>query len=791
MTLTAAGNFDLTAARCRHCGLPIGGEVNSAGAFCCPGCAAAYEMIETLGLGRYYRSRTMDTSARPLRPEEVGEHPGLDRFVTTDGSGVFSLNLMVEGVQCGACVWLIESVLAKQPGVIEGRVNMTTRRLKLRWRGTQGDATRLVAQIEGLGYRLVPFDPSCLRAADDRTGARLVRSLAIAGFAAGNIMLLSIGIWAGSDEIGTATRDLLHWISALIALPAIAYAGRPFFASAWGVLRHGRTNMDVPITIGVLLVTVMSLVETIESGPHAYFDSAVTLLFFLLIGRTLDHVARRRARVAAEQLIALRATSVTIVAPDGSTRICAAEVVEPGWRMQVASGERIGVDGVVIEGASMLDQSLITGESVPVSVAVGASVFAGTLNLGAPLLVVATATGASTVLAECVRLIEAAEARRGRFVLFADRIARRYAPVVHLTALATGLGWHFALGAPWSVALLNAAAVLIITCPCALALAVPAVQVISTGRLFRAGILLKSPTALERLATVDTVVFDKTGTLSEPELALSDVAAIDPSALDLASMLAAASRHPLARALLRAHRSSMVASGEVEEIPGRGVLWRSPDGLRRLGSAEFCGASGASSATGPELWLAGDGLSPTRFRFAEQPRADTGSVVDQLRRHGLTVRIVSGDRYDAVAKFADKVGIGRWLAECSPLDKVAALEGMSDEGHRVLMVGDGLNDGPALATALVSMSPSTAQDISQNAADIVFQGNLLAPVAQTILIARHARRLIRQNVAFSIAYNLMFVPLAIAGLVTPWLAAAAMSSSSVIVLANSFRRPGK
>ncbi len=315
---------------------------------------------------------------------------------------------------------------------------------------------------------------------------------------------------------------LLHWVSALIAMPAVAYAGRPFFGSAFAALRQGRTNMDVPISIGVLLVTGMSLVQTIQRGPDTYFDSAVTLLFFLLIGRVLDHRARGRARATAEQLLTLRMTDVAVLEPDGTVRRRGQEQVAEGDRILVASGERIGVDGVVESGAASLDASLVTGESLPVAAEPGAAVFAGSLNLGATLTVRATATGGSTLLAECVRLIEAAETRRGRFVVLTDRVARRYAPTVHVCALGTFLWWFFVAGVPAGQALLTATSVLIITCPCALALAVPAVQVIATGRLFRGGMLLKSPTALERLADVDTVVFDKTGTLTEPLLALAE-----------------------------------------------------------------------------------------------------------------------------------------------------------------------------------------------------------------------------------------------------------------------------
>jgi P-type Cu2+ transporter len=584
--------------------------------------------------------------------------------------------------------------------------------------------------------------------------------------------------------MGDATRSLMHWVSAVIALPAIAYAGLPFFTSAAAALRHGRTNMDVPISIGVTLVTAMSLVETIRGGAHTYFDSAAALLFFLLIGRVLDHHARRRARQAAEQLLGLRALDVSVEASDGSITRCPVAQVAPGNRVLVGMGERIGVDGTVASGPALIDASLVTGESMPEELTTGARVFAGSLNLGAPFTLIATAIGDGTLLAECTRLIDAAEQRRGRFVVLADRVARRYAPVVHVTALATFLLWWQVLGAGWIAALMNATAVLIITCPCAIALAVPAVQVIATGRLFRGGILLKSPTALERLAGIDTVVFDKTGTLTEPGLLLSD-GDYAPADLAEAAGLAVASRHPLARALVTAAGPAAAAAGVIER-PGQGLAVPTPDGEIRLGSRNFCSVI-APPAAGPELWLARPGRPPVRFTFAERLRTDAAATVAALKRSGLDVRLLSGDRPEAVAPIAAAADIADWRAGIDPVGKVAALERMKQAGHRVLMVGDGLNDGPALAAATASMSPSTASDVSQNVADIVFQGRLIGPVATALATARRADRLIRQNLILSIGYNVCVVPLAIAGFVTPWLAALAMSSSSLLVILNSFR----
>ena len=544
--------------------------------------------------------------------------------------------------------------------------------------------------------------------------------------------------------------------------------------------------MDVPITIGVLLATSMSLFETINSGQHAYFDGAMMLLFFLLIGRYLDQRARGRARSAAEQLLGLHATSVTVLNEDGRSAIVPPDQVSPGSTILVAVGERVAVDGTVADGVSDLDTALITGETVPGSVRPGDRVFAGMLNLTAPLRVTVTAVGEGTLLAEIVRLMEVAEQGRAKYVAIADRVSRHYAPVVHVAALGTFLGWLLLGGLPWQDSLMNAVAVLIITCPCALALAVPVVQVIASGRLMRQGILLKTATALERLAVIDTVVFDKTGTLTEgrPVPQLDGVAEDD---LRLAAALAGASRHPLARALTRALPNVPVAAG-VREIPGAGLALDGVDGEVRLGSRAFTGAPDtAEDAAGPELWLARPGAAPVRITFLDAPRADAAAVVRGLKARGLDVRLLSGDRRGAVAAVAAQLGIEDWRAGQTPADKTAVLDALAAEGRKVLMVGDGLNDAPALAAASVSMSPSTAVDVSQTAADVVFQGRRLRPILEAFEVSRRSGRLVRQNFGIALVYNLFAVPIAMAGMLTPLLAALAMSSSSLIVIANALR----
>jgi P-type Cu2+ transporter len=782
---------------CRHCGLPVVPGLE----FCCPGCAGAFGLIHSLGLAAYYGRRDSTpavaaAAALESRSIEDGTIPALADAVEIAPDGACSLRLRLDGLTCGACVWLVETAMTRQSGVVSARVNLTTRRLTLRWIGDANQADRLAETVRKLGYRPALFDASAGRDPQARTERQLLRAVALSGFASMNIMLLSVSIWSGhAGSMGDATRTMMHWLSALIALPAVLYAGIPFYQSAWAALRAGRTNMDVPISVGVILTCGISLWETLNQGRHAYFDGAVMLLFFLLIGRYLDSVARGRARSAAEHLLALSQAPVTVVGADGVARSVAPSAVPTNACVLVASGERIGVDGTVVQGCSDLDTSIVTGETQPQPVSPGSPVFAGMLNLSAPLRLTVTAAGEGTLLAEIVRLMEAAEQGRARFVVIADRIARYYTPVVHIAALLTFLVWNLGLGLGWQPALLIAAAVLIITCPCALALAVPTVQVVASDRLMRQGVLLKSATALERLSTIDTIVFDKTGTLTLGRAELQPGTDWDSDDLACAARLARASRHPLSRALARAAGPGPVADGVVE-IAGRGLELQTGQGLIRLGSRSFIGlrAEPQVLGDGPELWLSRPGMAARRFSFADRTRSDAASVVAGLKKAGYAIELLSGDRPGTVAALATSLGIQDWRAGVDPAGKCVRLAELRRSGRRVLMVGDGLNDAAALAAADVSVAPASAVDIAQTAADAVFQGDRLAPLAELLRTARRAERLVQQNLWFTLLYNLLAVPVAMLGLATPLIASIAMASSSLAVMGNALRlsyRPGK
>ena len=720
-------------------------------------------------------------AGRPTAPAPAVD-PRL--YVRQDETGHCSLDLMISGLHCAACIRDIERAVTAVPDVTRARVNLGNGRLALAWTGAPDLAVELAARVAKLGYGVAAFDPAKLDEATRNETKKLVRALAVAGFAAGNVMLLSVSVWAGASD---ATRDLFHWISAMIALPAIAYAGRPFFVSGWASLRARRMTMDVPISLAVILASAASLMETIRGAEHAYFDAAISLVFFLLIGRVLDQRARARARSAAEHLLALTAVGATVVEDDGTLVSVPAEHLKTGQRVMVPAGQRLPCDGAVAEGRGDIDTQLVTGESVPVAVAPGDKVHAGTLNLSSALIVTVGAAGEATLLAEIARLLTAAEQSKAKYVQIADRLARFYSPAVHVVALAAGLSWLVG-GADPHTALMIAVATLIVTCPCALALAVPAVQTVATGRLLKSGVLIKAADALERLAQVDTVVMDKTGTLTEGRPWLTDTGGAEADLLAAARAVARHSTHPLAQAIAASGPNDRTAA-DVVERPGEGVVGTVDGVALALGQAGFIGIEDAEDrdASGSVVWIRyGDG-APVRLVFEDAPRADAAEVVAALKARGLTVELLSGDRPGAVAAAARRAGIETWRAGVRPDEKLAHIRALADAGHKVLMVGDGMNDAPALAAGHASLAPGHAADVSQIAADAVFQGERLAPMIEVLTVARSANRLVKQNFALAIGYNGIAVPLAVAGLVTPLVAAICMSASSLVVTANALR----
>ncbi len=684
--------------------------------------------------------------------------------------------LAVPGMHCAGCMSKVERGLMDHDGVLAARVNLSSRMVTVTHDESvdEDDLTRFIADV---GFEA---QPRRNQAQKPYSAVKpLLAPLAVAAFAAMNVMLLSVSVWSGAEG---STRELFHWISALIALPAIGFAGRPFFKSAWGALRRGTTNMDVPISLGVIIAAALSLYETWVGGAHAWFDGALMLLTFLLAGRVLDAMMRDKARSGVEALVSQAARGAQVVGSDGALSYIPSEDLQPGMVMRVATGERLAADGEIISGRSAFDQSLLTGESEPVPLGTGEEALAGTLNLEAPVEVRVSSAGRDTTLAEIARLMEASTQDRSRYVRIADRAARLYAPAVHSLALLTVVGWLVA-GASLYEALVIGVAVLIITCPCALGLAVPVAQVVASGALMRAGIMVKDGSAFERLASVDRALLDKTGTLTlgRPVPDAQALAMLSPEEAGIALALASHSRHPLSRAMEKALLTRGVAPATLAD-----VAERAGDGV----FATFKGRAVAlkrpeSGGTTAVLLKTGEG--PDRLiPIADALRPDAREAIAALEGQGIECSILSGDGEKAVAGVAEQADLPA-QANARPADKQALVAQLRASGRKVLMVGDGLNDGPALAAADASIAPGSASDVGLQAADFVFVQDSLSALPRTVRAARKTLQVVKQNFALAIIYNIFAVPLAIAGLVTPLIAAVAMSASSLLVVANSLR----
>ncbi len=701
----------------------------------------------------------------------------LDALKADSADGVIS-RFAVPAIRCAGCISKIENGLLREHDILSARVNFSTKQVAVSHLPDLREDT-IKHKIEQLGFDVQILADNPL--AEEKGGTdKLIRALAVAGFGMMNIMLLSVSVWSGA--MGT-TRDLFHWISALIAIPVILYSGRPFFSSAFMALRYGRTNMDVPITVGIILATGLSIFETMTSGAHAYFESVVMLIFFLLAGRVLDGMMRDRARDGISALLKQTAPGAMVLNDDGTTSWVNAKDLRPDMRMVVAAGDNLPADGVIEQGNSNFDFALMTGESEPQPKASGDLVLAGTLNLTAPVTVRITAAGEDTSLSDIARLMDEAGQQRSFYVRVADKAARYYAPAVHSLALLAFVFWMFA-GVGWHQSLLISVAVLIITCPCALGLAVPAAQVVASGALLRKGVMIKDGSALERLAEADRALFDKTGTLTLGRPVPVNLDHLSLAQKQVALALAQASSHPVSkgiRAALLAQNIAPVQIDALEEVPGEGMFgcW---DGINV--------ALGKPIKSDDHLSCQiSIGNEQVTIELQDEIRPDAVETIDRLKALGLPATIISGDNTASVAKTANATGLTA-QARANPQDKLQVIARLSASGSKVLMVGDGLNDGPALAAAHVSIAPGSASDVGQQAADAVFTSDSFLPVALAVQTAQRTMQIVRQNFALAIGYNILAVPLALTGMVTPLIAAIAMSLSSLIVVGNALRLNG-
>ncbi len=710
------------------------------------------------------------------------------------GDNLIQSDFVVPDMHCVACIRNLEKTIGKLPFVSRVRANLSLKKVSVVWHQGSGNIIGIDRAISEAGFDHSVFDLSTdSEDANANSANKLLIALAVAGFAAVNIMLLSISVWSGAD---LETAKLFHLISGIIAVPAVFFSGQPFFRSALAALRGRRLNMDVPISLAVLLALAMSVYESMAGGRQAYFDAAVTLLFFLLIGRYLDNLMRDKARSAVVQLSRLAVKGAMTVGEDSSLSYIELDEIVPGMIVRVMPGDRVPVDGEVIKGQSDVDRSLVSGESVPLMVKCGHLVEAGILNLTGAIDIRVQRDARHSFLGEVTRMMEAAEQGRGNYTRIADRMARIYAPAVHLLAALAFVGWMLYTNGDWHVSIYVAISVLIITCPCALGLAVPVVHVIAARRLFKQGIIIRDGSGFERLEEIDHIIFDKTGTLTsgipQVEVSARSAGLFDDNAAAIAKTLAKHSSHPFSKSIAEFFKGSTSSDvAEIREVPGAGVEGRVSGNLTRLGRrqwvAQITDDNPRNVDPNSALSFALEGGNSVMFETSEEIRKDSIETIAELKTTGIDIEILSGDGMNPVKKIADRLMLSDFYHSQTPADKIARINQLKQRGKKVLMAGDGLNDSPALAAAHVSIAPANASDIARQAADFVFTRQSLSAVPFAINIAKRSGNLVRQNFTLAILYNVIAIPFAVAGYVTPLIAAIAMSASSIVVVTNSMR----
>lgn len=717
------------------------------------------------------------------------EEQSFRNSATTLEDGTFQSELIVPNMHCAACISKIEKSLGALPQVINVRANLSLRRVNIIWEAKQGQGVEFTNQLEQLGFESFlsnDEDDATKQLANENN--KLLLALAVTGFAAANIMLLSVSVWSGAEA---ETAKLFHLISGLIAVPAVAIGGRPFFTSALKALLAKRLNMDVPISLAVLLALGMGIYETFSSGQEAYFDACVMLLFFLLIGRYLDHLMRLKARNSVESLSKISSKGGILLNADGSTNYIALHDIKIEQRLRVFPGERFPVDGKIISGTSDLDRSLVTGEGLSVPAFIGDSIEAGVLNLTGVIDIVTTSTAKTSFTAEIKNMIFAAENGRGRYVRIAERAATIYAPAVHLLALFSFIFWMISTNGDWKSSLYIAISVLIITCPCALGLAVPVVHVIGASRLLKEGIIMRDGSAFERMAEIDTITFDKTGTLTTGLLKLKKSQLPNERNAKIIAALSSQSSHPIAKSL-KEHFShfSNVKLQNIRELAGHGIEATYNGKLVRFGRPNWVfeiSNKKIKIAPNTNVAFCEIGKPICQFSMQDTLRLDAKRTINHFKLNGIKTSIISGDRNYAVKQVARELKIENFHSQLLPADKINFLNKLQQSGKKVLMVGDGLNDAPALASAHVSMAPASASEVGRLASDFVFTQSSMSAISIAWSAAIATKKLVQQNFAIAILYNCIAVPLAMSGYVTPLIAAIAMSTSSILVVGNSLR----
>ena len=790
-----------TTTQCFHCGEPIPADLRlevkldgEARPMCCEGCRAAAEFIRDAGLTDYYRFR----DAPAPRPRTEGDDSWVtydrpevqDRLVRRHGE-LSSVNLLLEGVRCAACGWLVERRLERRSGVTGIAVNPATGRARLEWRTGEAALSSLLRSIYSLGYR-----PHVLGAADtlevaERERRQALKRLAVAGLGMMQVMMFAVALYAGAfDGMDPVLRHYLRLVSMLVATPVLLYAGRPFLEGAWRNLAARQLGMDVPVALGLVLAWAASTWNTFTDRGEVYFDSVTMFTFLLLLGRFVEMSARHRAGSTSDALLRLQPISATRLRNGNAERVAVAELGS-GDTVLVAAGEAFPADGVLVEDATSVDESMLTGESAAVLRGPGDAVLGGSINVGRPSRAVVSAVGHDTVLAGIVRLLERAQTERPAIARLADRWASWFVAGVLLVAAGVAGAWMIVDPARAFEATL---AVLVVTCPCALSLATPTAITAATASLARQGLLVTRAEALEGLARARRVVMDKTGTLTLGQPVVRRCRPLgglgEMECLSVAASLEQASTHPIARAFARPE-GPLRAATQVEAEPGAGIGGRLEGVRYRIGRRDFVAAiAGPRDADDAHTYLGRDGEWLAEIEISDALRPGAAEAVARLRSLGLEVEIASGDHEAAVATAARAAGIDRFRARLRPEEKLALVHGIQGSGQPVVMVGDGVNDAPVLAAATVSIAMGAGSSLAQTSADAVLMARELDTLPESVAVARRTVGIIRQNLVWAVAYNVLALPLAAFGFIPPWAAAIGMSASSLLVVGNALRLRG-
>lgn len=802
-------------AHCFHCGLenPPGrrwtatiGTVERG--FCCAGCVAVAQTIHDAGLDGFYAARTA-LLARPETAESADEWARHEDAAVAAGlvrtleDGRCETSLLLEGLTCGACVWLIESWLARQTGVELCRVNFATRRAHVVWREGQTRLSTVLRAIAAIGYRAHPYDPARREALAKREKRSLLLRMAVALLAMMQVMMFAVPTYVSADGVAPEHQALLDWASLTLTLPALVYSAAPFFRGAWRDVAMRRLGMDVPVALGLAAAFVASVWSTLVAGGPVYYDSVTMFIALLLVARYVELVARQRAGEAIEGVARARpalAERVIQWPSVRSTEAVAAASLATGQHVLVRPGGVVPADGEVVEGRSHVEEAVLTGESWPCAKTPGDLVLAGAVNRDGALIVRVAAAGEATRLAAVLRLVDQATGERPRVARIADRVAAWFVgALLALAAVTAFVWWHVEP----SRALAVTFALLVVSCPCALSLATPAALAAAVGALSRRQVVFAKADALETLARSTHVIFDKTGTLTLGRVRLQSRWLIDeqsePDALARAAALEATSEHPIARALIDAAPRRACDATDVRTVAGQGIEG-GVDGVRhRIGRpsfvAELAGplpapASAfvsARDATSTIVVLGSDRGTEAVFALGDTPRTGARGVIDALRGLGLVPVLLSGDRVEAATAIGRALGIDDARGALCPEDKRTAIRSLQRSGAIVAMVGDGVNDAPGLAQSQVSLSLGSATALAQWTADVVVLSDALPRIVDAFVHARRALAVVRQNVFWAFAYNAIAIPAAALGFVTPLIAAIGMSTSSIVVVLNALR----